>query len=115
MARLLNGTGSNQFVKTVGSMFGEAEIGGELRMRLGKSLALVCMAGETPVGKMPIISEKYLPETVESVDGLKERAALYGCRRELDGGLNLLAGCVSGWQGPEFVHDGGDPSGPSAV
>ena len=82
--------------KTVGSMFGEAEIGGELQIRLGKSLALVVWPGKRPSG-MPIISERYLPETVESVDGLKERAALYGCRRELDGGLNLLAGCVSGW------------------
>ena len=84
--------------KTVGSMFGEAEIGGELQMRLGKSLALVVWPGKHPSG-MPIISERYLPETVESVDGLKERATLYGCRRELDGGLNLLAGCVSGWPG----------------
>ena len=84
--------------KTVGGMFGEAVIGGELQMRLGKSLALVVWPGKHPSGK-PIVNDEYLPETVSSVDGLKERAALYGCRSELDSGLNLLAGCVSGWQG----------------
>ena len=85
--------------ETVGSIFGEAEIGGERRVRRGKSLALAVWPGKHPSGK-PIVNESYLPETVESVDGLKERAALYGCRKELDGGLNLLARCVSGWRGP---------------
>ena len=74
-------------------------MGGEPQMRRGKSLALVVWPGKHPMG-MPIVSDSYLPETVESVDGLKERAALYGCRRELDGGLNLLGRCVSGWRGP---------------
>ena len=55
-------------------------------------------SGRHPSGK-PIVNEIYLPETVESVDDLKERAALYGCRRELDDGLNWLERCASGWQG----------------
>ena len=90
--------------KTVGGLFGEAEIGGEPRLRRGKSLALVVWPGKHPSGK-PIVNEAYLPETVESVDGLKDRAALYGCRHELDAGLNWLRTCLSGWQ----------PSGPYAM
>lgn len=84
--------------KTFGHMFGEAEIGGDLRLKRGKALALVVWSGRHPSGK-PIVNEIYLPETVESVDDLKERAALYGCRRELDDGLNWLERCVSGRQG----------------
>ena len=82
--------------KTVGGLFGEGEIGGEPRLWRGKSLALVVWPGKHPSGK-PIVNETYLPETVESVDGLKERAALYGCRNELDAGLNWLRTCLSGW------------------
>ena len=86
--------------KTIARMFGEAEIGGDPQLQRGKSLALVVWPGKHPSGK-PIINETYLPETVESVDGLKERAALYGCKRELDDGLNWLGRCVSGWQGAD--------------
>ena len=82
--------------KTVGRIFGEAEIGGETRLWRGKSLALVVWPGKHPSGKL-IVNETYLPETVNSVDGLKERAALYGCRTELDAGLNWLRTCLSGW------------------
>ena len=87
--------------KSVGALFGEVEIGGEPRLRRGKSLALAVWPGKQPSGE-PIINDIYLPETVESVDSLKERAALYGCRRELDDGLNWLRSCLSAWQ----------PSGP---
>ena len=82
--------------KTGGSLFGDGEIGGEPRLWRGKSLALVVWPGKHPSGK-PIVNETYLPETVESVDGLKERAALYGCRNELNAGLNWLRTCMSGW------------------
>ena len=84
--------------KTVGGEFGEAEMAGDPQVRRGKSLVLVVWPGKHPTG-MPIVSDEYLPETVDSVDDLKERAALYGCRRELDDGLNLLARCVMGWRG----------------
>ncbi len=80
--------------KTVAGQFGEVEIGGDLKLRRGKSLALVVWPGKHPSGK-PIVNDTYLPETVESVDGLKERAALYGCRQELDAGLNRLRTCFS--------------------
>ena len=100
--------------KTFDLMFGEAEIARDLRLKRGKSLALVVWSGKHPSGK-PIVNEIYLPETVESVDDLKKRAALYGCRRELDDGLNWLERCVLGRQGAGFVHDGGDPLGPAAV
>ena len=82
--------------RPLGGMFGEAEIGEETRLWRGKSLALVVWPGKHPSGKL-IVNETYLPETVDSVDGLKERAALYGCRHELDAGLNWLRTCLSGW------------------
>ena len=44
-----------------------------------KSLALVVWAGKTPSGA-PIVCDTYLPETVEDVGGLRERARLYGCQ-----------------------------------
>ena len=83
--------------KTVGRMFGEGELAGEPQMRRGKSLVLVVWPGKHPSG-MPIVNDEYLPETVDSVGGLRERAAHYGCRKELDDGLRLLAGSVSGWR-----------------
>ena len=82
--------------ETVAGQFGEVEIGGNLKLRRGKSLALVVWPGKYPSGK-PIVNDTYLPETVESVDGLKERAELYGCRKELDAGLDRLSTCLSGW------------------
>ena len=82
--------------KTVAGQFGEVEIGGDLQVRRGKSLALVVWPGKHPSGK-PIVNDTYLPETVQSVDGLKERAALYGCRKELDASIDRLRTCLSGW------------------
>ncbi len=70
---------------SVGSIFGEAEISGDVRLHRGKSLALVVWPGKHPSGK-PIVSDTYLPETVDSADGLEERAAHYGCR-----GGNVIA------------------------
>ena len=80
--------------KTVAGQFGEVEIGGDFQVRRGKSLALVVWPGKHPSGR-PIVNDTYLPETVQSVDGLKERADLYGCRKELDAGLNWLRTCLS--------------------
>ena len=81
---------------SVGSYFGEGEVGGQPPLWRGKSLTLVVWPGKHPSGEL-IVNDTYLPETVESVAGLKERAALYGCRRELDSGLNWLRTCMSGW------------------
>ena len=83
--------------KVLGEIFQEAEIGNGLQLHRGKSLALVVWPGKYPSGK-PFINETYLPETVQDVHGLKERAALYGCRTELDDGLKWLHRCVSGWR-----------------
>ena len=82
--------------RSVGGLFGERGDGGEAPLWCGRSLALVVWPGKHPSGE-PIINDTYLPETVQDVDGLRERAALYGCRKELDAGLNWLRTCMSGW------------------
>ena len=82
--------------RSVGGLFGERGDGGEPPLWCGRSLALVVWPGKHPSGE-PIINDTYLPETVQDVDGLRERAALYGCRKELDAGLNWLRTCMSGW------------------
>ena len=79
---------------TVGRMFGEAELGGDLALRRGQSLALVVWPGKHPSGKS-IVTDTYLPETVENVEGLKERAALYGCGKDLDAGLEWIERCMA--------------------
>lgn len=74
-------------------------IAAELRVRSdpplyrGKSVALVAWPGKHPSGK-PIVSDIYLPETVESVHDLKERAHTYGCATEIRNGLRWLARCL---------------------
>ena len=83
--------------RSVGGLFGEGGDGGEPPLWRGSSLALVVWPGKHPSGE-PIVNDTYLPETVENVAGLRERAALYGCRKELDAGLNWLRTCMSGWQ-----------------
>ena len=82
--------------QSVGGLFGEGENGGEPPLSRGSSLALVVWPGKHPSGE-PIINDTYLPETVQDVNRLRERAALYGCRSELDAGLNWLRTCLSGW------------------
>ena len=82
--------------RSVGDLFAEGAVAGEPPLWRGKSLALVVWPGKQPSGDL-IFNDTYLPETVESVAGLKERAALYGCRRELDSGLNWLRTCTSNW------------------
>ena len=82
--------------RSVGGLFGEGGDDGKPPLWRGSSLALVVWPGKHPSGE-PIINDTYLPETVQDVDGLRERAALYGCRKELDAGLNWLRTCMSGW------------------
>ena len=81
---------------SVGQHFHEEELNGDARLRWGGSLALVAWPGKLPSGES-IVSDCYFPETVEDVDSLKERAAMYGCRGELDTGLRRLERCLSGW------------------
>jgi len=82
--------------RSVGGLFGEGGDGGEPPLWRGSSLALVVWPGKHPSGE-PIVNDTYLPETVQDVNGLRQRAALYGCRRELDAGLNWLRTCMSAW------------------
>ena len=65
------------------------------RLHAGSSLALIAWPGAKPSGE-PIICDTYLPETVGNVQSLEERASLYGCRTELDEGLNCLSQCLFG-------------------
>ena len=92
---------SNESVKvnprSVGSIFGEERLNGDLQLRRGKSLALVVWPGKHPSGNL-ILNDSYLPETVDSVTSLRERAALYCCGTELDDALNWLRKCCSRWQ-----------------
>ena len=81
---------------SVGDVFAEGAVAGEPPLWRGKSLALVVWPGKQPSGDL-IVNDTYLPETVESVAGLKERAALYGSRKDLDSGLNWLRTCMSNW------------------
>ena len=81
---------------SVGQFFCEGEFNGDAELRCGASLALVAWPGKLPSGQA-IVSDSYLPETVESVDGLKERAAMYGCGEQVDAGLRRLRACLSGW------------------
>ncbi len=89
---------------SIGDLFGEGVVAGAPPLWRGKSLALIVWPGRQPSGEL-IVNDNYLPETVESAAGLKERAALYGCEGELDSGLNWLRTCMSGWlsSGPSTI------------
>ena len=82
--------------RSVGALFDEGGDGGEPPLWRGRSLAMVVWPGKYPSGE-PIVNDTYLPETVEDVGGLREQAALYGCRKDLDAGLKWLRTCMSGW------------------
>ena len=81
---------------SVGQHFREGELDGDAGLRCGASLALIAWPGNLPSGEA-IVTGDYFPETVETIDGLKERAAMYGCGGELDSGLRWLQRCLSGW------------------
>ena len=67
----------------------------------GKSLALIVWGAKTASGA-PMVCDTYLPETVEDVGGLRERAQLYGCKDELNEALRLLAGSLSDRNGGPY-------------
>ena len=81
---------------SVGQHFREQGLIGDAGLRWGDSLALAVWPGKQPSGKN-IVSDSYFPETVEDVDGLKERAETYGCGNELGMGLRWLEKCLSTW------------------
>ncbi len=81
--------------KSIGQHFCEAELNGHAGLSWGISLALVAWPGKRPSGEV-IVSDSYFPETVETIDGMKKRAAMYGCGRELDDGLRWLRRRLSG-------------------
>lgn len=85
--------------------FRERELNGEW-LRWGKSLAIVVWPGKESSGK-EIVCDTYFPETVEDVAGLRQRALLYGCLKELNDGLGWLKTCLKGlrsrWAAPLMV------------
>ena len=85
--------------KTVAEFFSEMEMNGDARLHRGKSLALIVWPGKRPSGE-PITCDTYLPETVYSIDRLKERAELYGCVNELNTGLKWLGRCLEAYRYP---------------
>ena len=82
--------------KTMSKLFGEGPVEGTAQLRCGRSVAMVVWPGKHPSGEL-IVNDSYLPETVGNLAELKERAALYGCKNELNSGLNLLKRCLSGY------------------
>lgn len=75
------------------SVFAEGPVHPSLQFSVGKSVALVVWPGKQPSGA-PIIADTYLPETVTSVEGLKERAQIYGCRTSLTNALHWMGQCL---------------------
>ena len=85
--------------------FEEWAVDGEW-LRRGKSLAVVVWPGKEGSGE-EIVCDTYLPETVEDIGGLRQRASLYGCRKELDDAFRWLKTCLTGlaskWRPPLMV------------
>ena len=81
---------------TMLKLFGEGPVEETAQLRCGRSVALVVWPGKRPSGEL-IVNDSYLPETVGNLADLKERAALYGCKNELNSGLNRLKRCLTGY------------------
>jgi hypothetical protein len=62
--------------------------------RTGNTHALVAWSGKLPTGR-PFIADRYLPETVTTVDELLKRAAELGCREFLEPKLGILQSRIS--------------------
>ena len=78
---------------TITSAFDEKVIA-HLDLTYGRGVAIVVWPGKDNSGK-PFISDKYQPETVVDLGGLKARAAEYGCAAGLRSALDWLSNCVS--------------------
>lgn len=83
--------------RSIRDFFLESNLNGDSKVRCGRSLALAVWPGKHPSGEA-IVCDTYLPETVNDVQGLKERAALYGCQTELLDGLKWLGSCLARFQ-----------------
>lgn len=57
--------------------------------RTGDGIALVAWSGKKPDGSA-FVADRYVPETVATVDDLLDRATLLGCREHLEPMLSLL-------------------------
>jgi len=62
--------------------------------RTGNTHALVAWSGKLPTGR-PFIADRYLPETVSTIDDLLMRAADLGCREFLEPKLGILQRRIS--------------------
>ena len=80
--------------REVSKIFGEQQVGPDPHVRYGRSLTLVVWPGKDSSGAL-CVCDVYLPETVENVDELHQRAELYGCGSELKAGLNWLGRCLA--------------------
>ena len=60
----------------------------------GRSVALVVWPAKAS-RRARVSCDKYLPETVHDLNTLEDRAALYGCKKELTDGLSWISTCVS--------------------
>jgi len=58
-------------------------------LRTGSGVALVAWSGNRPDGA-PFLADKYMPETVSTIDNLLDRASVLSCRESLEPMLNLL-------------------------
>lgn len=61
----------------------------------GNTHALVAWSGKLPTGR-PFIADRYLPETVATIDELLVRAGELGCREFLEAKLGILQSRISG-------------------
>ena len=80
--------------REVSKIFGERPVGKDPHVSYGRSLTLVVWPGKYSSGSLRVC-DVYLPETVENVDALRQRAELYGCGAELKAGLNWLGRCLA--------------------
>ncbi len=63
-------------------------------IRVGQSVAIVAWPSRLPSGEL-VIANRYQPETVTDLAGLKARASAYGCAGSLTEKLNWLKTCLS--------------------
>ncbi|MDA9420997.1 thiamine biosynthesis protein ThiF [Bradyrhizobium sp. CCBAU 53380] len=64
------------------------------RGRRGITNALIAWSGKLPTGR-PFVADRYLPETVTTIDELLKRAAELGCREFLEPKLGILQERIS--------------------
>ncbi len=83
--------------KTAKNIFNESPLEPHGKLIFGLGLAFIVWPGKKSSGD-PIICDKYFPENVTNLASLKNRAALFGCEKELAKGLSHLKSCVRPYQ-----------------